>query len=103
MSRFQIMLLLYFEGPLSASELARRMLVTRGNISTFVKRLEADGQIEVCASSPSEKRPLYCLSDEAIFLFEELFEQHIKLVKKLVPRLEESFMDQLKNISEKDS
>lgn len=101
MSRFQILLLLYFEGPMSAAELARKMLVTRGNISTFIKRLEADGQVEICESSPSDKRPLYCLSETAIVLFEEMFQEHIKLIKELVPKLNEDLLEELWEIAKK--
>ena len=41
-SRFQILFLIYFYGPLSASDIAQKLCVTRGNISTFLNRLEAD-------------------------------------------------------------
>lgn len=85
MSRFQIMLLLYFHGPMSAANLAKKMLVSRGNISTFVKRLESDGHIQVSPESPGPKRPLYMLSEEAIELFEPMFEEHVALLRQLVP------------------
>ncbi|MCO4755914.1 MAG: MarR family transcriptional regulator [Bacteriovoracaceae bacterium] len=98
MSRFQILFFLYFEGPMSASELARCLLVTRGNISTFIRRLDDDGQIEICPSSPSDARPRYCLTKEAIELFEELFVKHTKLVKKLVPGLGESLKEKLEKL-----
>lgn len=97
-SRFLIMFHLYFEGSLSAVELARKLRVTRGNISTFIKRLEADDQIEICASSPSESRPKYCLTDSASADFEHIFTNHAELVKKLIPGLSKDLKAKLEKI-----
>ncbi|MDZ4662704.1 MAG: helix-turn-helix domain-containing protein [Pseudomonadota bacterium] len=94
-SRFQIFFYLYFEAPLSAADIARKLLVTRGNISTFLKRLEKDKQIVVCPTSPSMQRPLYRLSEVAERQFEKIFPDHIKRVKKLVPVLPKSVTQSL--------
>jgi len=86
-SRFQIFFHLYFDGPLSAAQLAKSMLVTRGNISMFLKRLEKDGQISVCPSSKSMQRPLFRLTPESESTFEEIFPKHIERVRRLAPKL----------------
>jgi len=102
-SRFQILYYLYFEPPLSAAEIARKLLVTRGNISTFLKRLEKDNQIIVCPSSPSMQRPLYRLSKEAERQFEKIFPAHIKRVKTLVPVLPKSVIQAFRKLGEAKS
>ncbi len=102
-SRFQIQFYLYFEPPLSAADIARRLLVTRGNISTFLKRLEKDKQIVVCPSSPSMQRPLYRLSSDAERQFEKVFPDHIKRVKKLVPALPKNVVQSLQKLGKAES
>lgn len=97
-SRFQILFYLYFEPPLSAAEIARKLLVTRGNISMFLRRLEKDKQIVVCPTSPSMQRPLYRLSEEAERQFEKTFPNHIKRVKKLVPALPKNILQSLQKL-----
>jgi len=99
-SRFQILFYLYFEGPLAAVDLSRKLLVTRGNISTFLKRLESDGQIEVCPSSPSPKRPFYMLSENAVSEFEKVFPKHVKRIQKFVPIFSPAILKQLSKLGE---
>lgn len=99
-SRFQILLVLYFEGPLSAAEVSRRLLVTRGNMSMFLKRLKADGLIQEAPGSKSEKRPLVCLTAEGIDLFESVFPRHIERVKRFMPALDAQMIKKLQSISE---
>ena len=102
-SRFQILFYLYFEGSLSAVELSRKLLVTRGNISTFLKRLENDEQIKICSSSPSKGRPLYCLTPSAERFFEEIFPKHVKRVKQYVPRFPKDLQKFLEALSKQDT
>ena len=102
-SRFQILFYLYFVPPLSAADIARKLLVTRGNISMFLKRLEKDNQIVVCPTSPSMQRPLYRLSEEAERQFEKIFPEHIKRVKKLVPALPKTVVQSLQKLGTLDS
>jgi len=102
-SRFQILFYLYFEGSMSAVDLSRKLLVTRGNVSTFIKRLEKDSQISVCPTSTSMSRPLYRLTENAEKWFEEIFPRHIRRVKLLVPSLPGNTLSTLKKIGRKES
>lgn len=81
LSRFQIFSLLYFEGPLRASEIAKKMHVTRGNISMFLKRLLADNLLRVSDKTASLKRPAYELNDNAQELFSDSFPIYIETIK----------------------
>lgn len=98
-SRFQILLVLYFEGPLSAAEISRRLLVTRGNMSMFLKRLKNDGLIEESPDSKSEKRALVCLTGAGISLFESVFPRHIERVMHLMPMLDPKMIETLLSIA----
>lgn len=101
-SRFQILFFLYFEGPLSAVSISRKLLVTRGNTSTFIRRLQKDKVIQVCPTSPSMARPLFRLTPKAEAEFEELFPRHVGRVKKRVPKLSASTLKELQKIIDKN-
>jgi len=72
-SRFQIMFYLYTEEYMAPVDLARKMLVSRANISTFLKRMMADDLVMECPKSKSLKRPCYRLTKKGKNFFEELF------------------------------
>ena len=81
--RFRLLFILYFEAPYSAAKLAQRLRVTRSNLSTFIKRLEADGLIKACPLVSTKTRPLYVLTPKGTSYTEELMSFHFSNVKKL--------------------
>lgn len=87
-SRFQILFFLYFEGDLAAISIARKLVVTRGNITMFLRRMEADGLIKAVIP-PGQKRPLFTLTAKGIKLFEKIFPPHIGRVRTTAPVLSE--------------
>lgn len=92
--RFQILLHLYFDGNLPAVEIARKMLVTRGNISMFLRRMESDGLIRK-KLPPGQNRPQYSLSSKGQAFFEKIFPEHIQRVRLYAPVLEPRTLKQL--------
>ena len=82
-SRFQVLFYLYFEGRTSASALSRKLLVTRSNMSMFLKRMESDGLISYDIPT-GQKRPEIELTTKGGKFFEELFPEHADRVKKMV-------------------
>lgn len=88
LSRFQILLLLYFDPRMPAVEIARNMSVTRGNISQFIRRMEEDRLVKSVIEE-GRKRPVYSLTGKGKALFERLFPGHIERVKKMTPPLNE--------------
>jgi len=97
-SRFQILFFLYFNGPLSAAEIARQLFVTRGNISMFLKRVREDGLVTVSKLTRSEKRPLFCLTPKGTRFFEEVFPRHVRRVKLLAPQLDAKTIKKLNGL-----
>lgn len=102
MPRFQIILILYFEGPQSQSQLSRRFLVTRGNISAFCKRLQNDGLITP-VKGVERKRPPFALTAKGAKLFEEIFPKHIKRIQSRMPIFKEESLEQLHGVAESGS
>lgn len=93
--RFQIFFYLYFEGPLPSIELAQRLNVTRGNISTFIRRLEEDELVLINQANGRGGRQLVELSDKGLKQFEDFFPDHIKRVKSVMPSLNQKTIKDL--------
>ncbi len=98
-SRFQILFYLYFEGELPAIAIARKLVVTRGNITMFLRRMESDGLIKPVIP-PGQKRPVFALTKKGITLFERIFPPHIDRVRKFAPSLTQDTLRLLKSVSE---
>ncbi|MBI4403419.1 MAG: MarR family transcriptional regulator [Deltaproteobacteria bacterium] len=91
MPRFQILLHLYFDGPLAAVEISDRLLVTRGNMTMFLRRLISDGIIKRVFEKPPgsmrQARPKFQLTPKGRRLFERIFPKHIARVRRFMPPL----------------
>ncbi|MGE4107758.1 MAG: MarR family winged helix-turn-helix transcriptional regulator [Bacteriovoracia bacterium] len=98
-SRFQLLFFLYFEGSLAPIELSRKMLVTRSNMSMFLRRMIADGLVTKCPESSSAKRPCYMLTIKGNAFFEKLLPAHIRRVKASMPVLPQDSLQTLKQIT----
>lgn len=93
-TRFQVLFHLYFEPDIMPAELSRRLLVTRGNMSMFLARMERDGLIE--RNIPyGKKRAEMVLTTKGSRYFERVFPRHIKRVKLLVKPLKKSTIAEL--------
>lgn len=100
-SRFQILFFLYFQGPLPAVDIARKLFVTRGNISMFLKRVREDGLVTVSKLTKSQKRPLFCLTAKGTNFFEEIFPRHVRRVRLLMPRLDRKTLKLLQDTAKR--
>lgn len=85
--RFRLLFALYFDAPLSATQLAERLRVSRGNMSTFVRRLESDGLIYPCPLISTKGRPKFYLSPAGTRYAEELMDFHFANIKALPLKL----------------
>ena len=100
-SRFQILFFLYFDGTLSPVQISRKMSVTRGNISTFLKRMEADRLLKRRIPE-GQKRPVYSLTKHGKEFFEGILPNHVKRVRQLVPALSKESVQLLKQVIAQD-
>lgn len=81
--RFRLLFVLYFEAPCSPASLAKRLHVSRSNLTTFLRRLEEDKLIYACPVASTDTRLKYVLSEEGATYTEELMTYHFENVKKL--------------------
>lgn len=97
--RFDVMAALYRRRDgVTMSELSRMLLVSNGNATTVVDRLEADGLV---ARRPSEtdRRTVYvALTPEGLRTFEILAEGHEAEVAKIFAGLSDADIDTLTEI-----
>lgn len=93
-SRFQILFHIYFNPHCSATFIADKMNVTRGNISTFLKRMIEDQLISEHFEK-NKKRCTYILSKKGHVFFEKTLEIHLSEVEKIIPKGNEKLITHL--------
>ena len=96
-TRFQVLFYLYFNGNLNANALAKRLLVTRGNMSQLLKRMELDGLISL-ETVTGKKSINLKITKVGRRQFETIFPRHIKRVKALIIPLSESTLYEIQNL-----
>jgi DNA-binding MarR family transcriptional regulator len=97
--RFDVMAALFRrrEG-VTMSELSRMLLVSNGNATTVVDRLEKDGLVRR-SPSPSDRRTVHvALTPEGLTQFEALATNHQAEVSRLFAGLSEADLDMLTDI-----
>lgn len=100
--RFDVMAALYRRRvPLSMSELSRLLLVSNGNATTVVDRLEKDGLVRRVPFEADRRTVHVSLTDEGLAQFEKLAADHEREVDQLFARLTDADLDALKDILKK--
>ncbi len=97
--RFDVMAALHANGgPMSMSELSRRLLVSNGNATAVVDRLERDG-LARRTPSPDDRRTVHvALTEVGHRRFEELAADHAREVNKLLAGLTAQDLDALRGV-----
>lgn len=97
--RFDVLAALHrSEKPLKMSALSAMLLVSNGNASTVVDRLEKDGLVERGASADDRRVVTVKLTDEGRARFEELAQDHEKLVDRIFANLGPAELDMMRDI-----
>jgi DNA-binding MarR family transcriptional regulator len=100
-SRLQVLMALHFEGPMVPVRLANRMMVTRGNISTLLKRMQDEGLIEPSVTKGTKSRPAFALTEAGLDLLLEIYPDHAANICKLMPVLDREMINSLHAIQDK--
>ena len=97
--RFDVLAALYRrrEG-VTMSELSRMLLVSNGNATTVVDRLENDGLVRRTPSETDRRTVFVALTPEGLRQFEGLATQHEAEVSRLFANLSEADLDLLTDI-----
>jgi MarR family 2-MHQ and catechol resistance regulon transcriptional repressor len=85
--QFGVLEALYHLGPLSLGELADKLLVTGGNITYVMDRLERDGLVERDRSGPDRRVVTARLTAAGEELIREVFPGHARFIHELASDL----------------
>lgn len=97
--RFDVMAALYRRRDgVTMSELSRMLLVSNGNATTVVDRLEADGLVRRSPSDLDRRTVYVALTPEGLRVFEGLAADHEAEVDRLFAGLSEADLDALTDI-----
>ena len=97
--RFDVLAALYRRRDgVTMSELSRMLLVSNGNATAVVDRLEADGMVRRTPSETDRRTVYVALTPEGIAAFETMASGHEAEVDKLFAGLSEADLDALTEI-----
>jgi DNA-binding MarR family transcriptional regulator len=97
--RFDVMAALYRRRDgVTMSELSRMLLVSNGNATTVVDRLEKDGLVRRTPSEADRRTVFVALTAEGLHSFEALAQDHETEVNGLFSNLSDSDLDVLTDI-----
>ena len=97
--RFDVMAALYRRRDgVTMSELSRMLLVSNGNATAVVDRLEADGMVRRTPSETDRRTVFVALTPEGVTVFEDMAAGHESEVDKIFAGLSDSDLDALTEI-----
>lgn len=97
--RFDVLAALYRKRDgVTMSELSRMLLVSNGNATAVVDRLEKDGQVARTQSDQDRRTVFVALTPEGLAQFEGLAADHERAVDRLFGGLSEADLDALTEI-----
>ena len=97
--RFDVMAALYRrQGGVTMSELSRMLLVSNGNATTVVDRLENDGLVRRTQSDADRRTVFVALTPDGLAQFEILATEHEREVNRVFAALTEAELDTLTGI-----
>lgn len=97
--RFDVLAALYRRRDgVTMSELSRMLLVSNGNATAVVDRLEADGQVRRTQSDTDRRTVFVALTPDGLAQFEALAVDHEAEVNKLFDRLSDTELETLTEI-----
>lgn len=99
--QFGVLEALHHLGPLSLGELAEKLLVTGGNVTYVMDRLEEQGLVYRRRSHDDRRVIQARLTDEGRLLISESFPSHAEFVEGLVRHLEGDERNELRRLLKK--
>lgn len=99
--QFGVLEALHHLGPLPLGELAEKLLVTGGNVTYVMDRLEAQGLVTRQRSPEDRRVVLARLTEKGRALVAEVFPGHATYVAQLAGRLDEGEQDELRRLLKK--
>jgi MarR family 2-MHQ and catechol resistance regulon transcriptional repressor len=92
---------LHHLGPLSLGELADKLLVTGGNVTFVMDRLEAQGLVARYRSDTDRRVVLARLTESGRDLVARVFPEHAEYIERLCRHLEPAEQDEMRRLLKK--
>jgi MarR family 2-MHQ and catechol resistance regulon transcriptional repressor len=89
---------LYHLGPLTLGDLADKLLVTGGNVTYVMDRLEGQGLVARFRSADDRRVVLACLTEAGRDLVARVFPEHAEHIEHLCRHLEPDEQDELRRL-----
>ncbi len=99
--QFGVLEALYHKGPLSLGELAEKLLVTGGNVTYVMDRLESQGLVARERSGDDRRVVRAHLTSKGRATIEAVFPGHVTFVRELVKGLENREQESLRHLLKK--
>ena len=96
--QFGILEALHHLGPLPLGELAEKLLVTGGNVTYVMDRLEAQGLVQRCRSEEDRRVVTAVLTPEGRDLVAAVFPEHATFIAGLMSALDVREQDELREL-----
>lgn len=100
-AQFGVLEALHHLGPLSLGELAEKLLVTGGNVTYVMDRLEESGLVRRKRSGRDRRVVLAHLTERGRCLIADVFPGHASFVRELVAPLERREQEELRRLLKK--
>ena len=99
--KFAVLEALLHKGPLTQSELARKILRTSGNMTMVIDNLERDGMVRRERSAEDRRVVHVHLTKEGAALIKRVFEKHAGEVERQMTVLSQQELKQLGDLCRK--
>jgi len=99
--QFDVLQTLGHLGPLTFSQLCKKLFVSGGNMTVVVDNLEKGGIVERVPHTKDRRVKLVQLTAKGKKLFNEIFIQHVECIQKIASVLSEKEQEQLSYLLKK--
>lgn len=99
--QFGVLEALHHLGPLALGELAEKLLVTGGNVTFVMDRLERDGLVYRDRSADDRRVVLAKLTPEGRRMIQRVFRQNVAFIDGLMEELEPKEQEELRHLLKK--
>ena len=101
LTQFAVLEALYHLGPMSLTDIARKVLTTGGNLTMVARNLERDGLVTRQLSPQDKRVQILVLTAKGKSLMRHLFPQHAAAIAQFLSVLKDDEQEQLGDLCRK--
>lgn len=101
LTQFAVLEALYHLGPLSLTEIAKKVLTTGGNLTMVAGNLERDGLVEREKSSEDGRVQILAITEKGRIMMDQVFPVHASAITEFMRALKPAELEQLGELCRK--